>query len=239
MVNPVPGRVITTPYGKRGSMWRACGFHTGVDFAAPMGTTVVAAISGTIRHRNYGNSFGPYQFAISPSENQPFADQEVFYAHVLSRLPDGTEVTAGQTISKVGDLGNTSGPHLHFELHSGKNLWVCSSMQNPQPAIDWQPRQPPPQVPSGSEWSHGDVYQNKLKPGQQDSDSVRRLQWVLNQWSFRGGVNLPITGNYGSQTQSEVAKFQTQICNDAGDGAIGPAQTRRLFEKGGPWRLIQ
>jgi hypothetical protein len=239
MVNPVPGHGISTPYGRRGPMWTTLGYHTGADFAAPKGTPVVAAVSGTIRHRNYGSAFGPYQFAISPSKGQPFENDEAFYAHVLDRLPDGTEVTAGQVISHVGDLGNTSGPHLHFEMHSAKGRWAGSVMQNPQPMIDWHPAAPQPSHPDVSQWSHGDVYQNKLHPGQQDSDSVRRLQWVLNQWSFRGGVELPITGNYGPQTSSEVAKFQTQICGDAGDGAIGPHQTDRLFVKGGPWNIVR
>jgi hypothetical protein len=96
---------------------------------------------------------------------------------------------------------------------------------------------PGQQPQPGGDWSKGDVYQDKLHPGQEDSDSVRRLQWVLNQWSFKGGVELPITGLYGPQTASEVAKFQTQVCGDAGDGAIGPKQTDALFTKGGPWTI--
>jgi hypothetical protein len=126
-----------------------------------------------------------------------------------------------------------SGPHLHFEFHPhSKNAWGCDVVADPQPVYDLH-------QDHDSQWSHGDVYQAKLVPGQQDSDSVRRLQWVLNQWSFKGGVELPITGNYGPQTASEVAKFQSQVCGDAGDGAIGPKQTDALFAKGGPWRIIR
>jgi peptidoglycan hydrolase-like protein with peptidoglycan-binding domain len=66
---------------------------------------------------------------------------------------------------------------------------------------------------------------------------VRRLQRTLNEWSFVGGAELPITGNYGQRTQAEVAKFQQQICHDPGDGAIGPRQAARLFEKLGPWQM--
>jgi murein DD-endopeptidase MepM/ murein hydrolase activator NlpD len=110
-----------------------------VDYAAPKGTAIYAPISGTIRHRNYGSAFGPYQFAISPDANQPFGAGEVFFAHVLSRLPDGTKVRAGDPISKVGDLGNVTGPHLHLEFHSAKNRWSCDVMRDPLPMLQWNP----------------------------------------------------------------------------------------------------
>jgi peptidoglycan hydrolase-like protein with peptidoglycan-binding domain len=83
------------------------------------------------------------------------------------------------------------------------------------------------------------VFQDRLVPGQDDSDSVRRLQRVLNEWSFVGGQELPITGFYGPDTQHEVALFQEQICGDPPDGAIGPKQTDVLFEKLGPWNIIR
>jgi murein DD-endopeptidase MepM/ murein hydrolase activator NlpD len=147
MVTPVPGYKISTGYGIAGKHWKACGTHTGVDFQAPRGTVVVAAIAGTIRHRQYGSAFGPYQFAISPSAGQPFANDEVFYAHVLDRLPDGTEVHVGQAISHVGSLGNATGPHLHFEYHVGKNNWSCGTMRNPAPVIASGSAPPPPPPP--------------------------------------------------------------------------------------------
>ena len=92
-MQPVPGHGISTPYGKKG--W-SCGFHTGADFAAPMGAQIVAPIAGQIRHRNYGAAFGNHQFAISPDAGQPFAAGEVFFAHTSTRLADGVRVKAGQ-----------------------------------------------------------------------------------------------------------------------------------------------
>lgn len=143
MTNPVPGYKITTPYGKAG--W-SCGFHTGADLAAPMGTPIVAAIAGQIRHRNYGSAFGNHQFAISPDPGQPFADGEAFYAHTTDRPPDGQYVTVGQLVAHVGSEGNSTGPHLHFEYHpEQKNTWGCHVVANPQPLIDHQggTQQPP------------------------------------------------------------------------------------------------
>ena len=107
---------ITTHYGKRGSYW-SCnrdssgnGIHTGLDFAAPVGTPVFATIAGDVRHRNYGSAFGNHQVAISPDADQPFGKGEVFYAHMRSRVADGTKVKPGDKIGEVGTEGNVSGP---------------------------------------------------------------------------------------------------------------------------------
>lgn len=142
-MHPVPGYKVSTAYGARSRYW-SCqkdsagrGIHTGVDIAAPKGTPIVAPIAGTIRHRKYGSAFGKFAFSISPSKGQPFADGEVFFAHTLDRLKDGTKVKAGDRIARVGDLGNVTGPHLHMEfLPRSKGRWACGLHANPKPIID-------------------------------------------------------------------------------------------------------
>jgi hypothetical protein len=141
MASPIPGVAVSTPYGKRGPYW-SCndngsgGVHTGVDFAASSGTDVFAPIAGEIRHRNYGSSFGSHQFAISPDPGQPFADGEVFFAHMTSRPADGTYVDVGDYLGNVGAEGNVSGPHLHMEYHADtKNQWSCSTHDDPAPVL--------------------------------------------------------------------------------------------------------
>lgn len=57
---------------------------------------------------------------------------------------------------------------------------------------------------------HGEVYLSKLKYGQEDSDSVKRLQLHLNNHSLDGGQELPISGNYFDETDEEVRLCQTQ-----------------------------
>lgn len=83
-----------------------------------------------------------------------------------------------------------------------------------------------------SSMSHGDVYLSKLVYGQQDSDSVKRLQMHLNDHPLTGGETLPITGNYGEQTDEEVRLCQTQhgYGNDPVNGSsVGPKQAAHLF----------
>jgi murein DD-endopeptidase MepM/ murein hydrolase activator NlpD len=129
-MHPVPGFEVTTAYGIKGPYWRACQFHTGIDIAAPAGTQVVAARGGIVRHTKYGTAFGPYQFAIVASDGS-----EDFYAHVLNRPANGRTVKAGETVAKVGALGNATGPHLHFERHAKAGSWNCSNMRDPAPSL--------------------------------------------------------------------------------------------------------
>lgn len=109
--SPVPGRKVTTPYGKKGS-WSA-GYHTGDDYAAPVGARVVAVRDGKIAWSN--NSRGPYGNWIGLAAD----NKRVYvYCHLSASLvKTGQKVKAGQTIGKVGTTGNVTGPHLHFEDH--------------------------------------------------------------------------------------------------------------------------
>jgi hypothetical protein len=95
---------------------------------------------------------------------------------------------------------------------------------------------------SGSDWSSGDVYLDKLRYGQRDSDSVRRLQYTLNETSIPapGNVTLPITGNYLDQTDEVVRAWQLMIGDTpdpAGASFLGPKQAAALFPAS--YNLIQ
>lgn len=131
MTNPVPGYRVTTPYRRAGKWWRACGWHTGVDFAAPTGTPVVAARPGVTRWRNYGSAFGSRQLAVVCADGS-----EDFYAHMHTRVPAGRAVAAGDPVGTVGARGNVTGPHLHFERHARAGSWSCTNMRDPQTSID-------------------------------------------------------------------------------------------------------
>jgi hypothetical protein len=163
----------------------------------------VAARSGTVKHTSYGSAFGSKQFAIVCTDGT-----EDFYAHTRTRPSNGTKVLAGAKVAEVGSEGNVTGPHLHFERHKRAGTWNCNNMDDPMKSHN---------AGGGgtvAPISKGKVFLSKLHHGQQDSDSVSRLQDVLNGISLQGGKNLPITGNYGDQTKAEVAKWQAQKAVD-------------------------
>ena len=84
----------------------------------------------------------------------------------------------------------------------------------------------------GETVDHGPVYLSKLVYGQQDSDSVRRLQLHLNAHPLDGGQTLPIVGNYGPDTDNEVRLCQVQHgygADPAGSSSVGPNQAKHLF----------
>ena len=136
---PVPDHPgVDTPYGRRGPYW-SCdrdaagdGIHTGVDFQAPAGARVVAARPGNLAHVHYGSAFGAHQVAVVCPDGT-----RDFYAHMRARVQAGP-VAAGQRIGEVGQEGNSTGPHLHFERHATTTAgWSCAVVRDPQPSLDW------------------------------------------------------------------------------------------------------
>ncbi|MET7935789.1 transglycosylase family protein [Streptomyces sp. NPDC005322] len=110
-VAPVNGP-ITAAYGVRGSRW-ASGHHTGVDFAVPIGTSVRAAAPGTVVAAGWGGAFG-YQVIIHHADGL-----YTQYAHLSAlTVRTGQTVEAGRRIARSGNTGNTTGPHLHFEVRT-------------------------------------------------------------------------------------------------------------------------
>jgi murein DD-endopeptidase MepM/ murein hydrolase activator NlpD len=109
MVSPVPGRI--------GSGYGGARNHPGVDILAPVGTPVLAALSGRVTRVDSGGGYnGGYGNLVVISHANGL---ETRYAH-LSRtsVSVGQTVSQGQQVGAVGMTGNTSGPHLHFETYS-------------------------------------------------------------------------------------------------------------------------
>jgi murein DD-endopeptidase MepM/ murein hydrolase activator NlpD len=103
--------IVSSPYGYRTHpIDGGRKFHRGTDFAAPTGSAIVAAHGGTVKvARGYG-TFG--NTVIVESE-----DYQTLYAHASRLLvSQGQEVNAGDAIALVGSTGNSTGPHLHFEV---------------------------------------------------------------------------------------------------------------------------
>jgi murein DD-endopeptidase MepM/ murein hydrolase activator NlpD len=106
---PIKDAKITTPYGKKGKMWSR-GYHTGIDVACKVGTDIIAVADGKIEKASWGASYGVQLV-------QKVDGGWVIYAHLSKALvKPGDKVVKGQHIAESGNTGNSSGPHLHFEM---------------------------------------------------------------------------------------------------------------------------
>ncbi|MDH2387544.1 M23 family metallopeptidase [Streptomyces sp. HNM0663] len=116
---PVSKYTLTATFGKAGNMWSSN--HSGQDFAVPVGTKVSAVGSGTVvKAGPNGAGDGPaYGNAVVIKHDNDTYSQ---YAH-LSRVDvkPGQKVKVGQRIALSGNTGNSSGPHLHFEIRKTPN----------------------------------------------------------------------------------------------------------------------
>jgi murein DD-endopeptidase MepM/ murein hydrolase activator NlpD len=100
---PTTNYRLSAKFNQRGRYWSS-GRHTGLDFAAPRGTR------------------GAYGKAVIVKHN---SGKRSLYAHLAKiKTKKGKQVRGGQRIGKVGSTGNTTGPHLHFEIRTknGKKL---------------------------------------------------------------------------------------------------------------------
>ncbi|GHF76171.1 M23 family metallopeptidase [Streptomyces thermodiastaticus] len=118
-VDPVQHYTLSASFNQGGSHWAHR--HSGQDFAVPIGTNVVAAHGGTVvKAGPNGAGDGPaYGNAIVIKHGNGLYTQ---YAH-LSRVDVkvGQVVTTGQHIARSGNTGNSTGPHLHFEVRTTPN----------------------------------------------------------------------------------------------------------------------
>lgn len=106
MNTPVNG-VLTSNFGEK----RSGSIHKGIDVAAPTGTPIEAALSGTVYYSGVAKGYG--KVVIINHDN----DLQTIYAHCNElNVSTGEKVEQGQIIAKVGNTGDSTGPHLHFEL---------------------------------------------------------------------------------------------------------------------------
>ncbi|WP_417801316.1 M23 family metallopeptidase [Streptomyces ovatisporus] len=107
---PVKEHGLSAQYGQAGLNWMSV--HTGIDFPVSEGTPVMAATDGTVTTK-YDVSFGNMAVVTAPDGT------ETWYCHLSSTKIRSGEVKAGDTIGYSGSSGNSTGPHLHFEVHPG------------------------------------------------------------------------------------------------------------------------
>ncbi|WP_221349773.1 M23 family metallopeptidase [Streptomyces beigongshangae] len=111
--SPVASPTVGTPYRMSGSMWSS-GYHTGVDFVVPTGTSLRSVGAGTVVSAGWGGAYGN-QVVVRLADGH-YAQ----YAHLSSlSVIAGQTVTGGQQVGLSGATGNVTGPHLHFEIRTG------------------------------------------------------------------------------------------------------------------------
>ena len=121
MKTPINGARLSSPFGMR--KHPIDGFnkmHRGTDFAAPMGTPIMASGSGTIKKAGWCGGGGN---CVVIRHNSTY---QTIYAHMskfAKGIKKGVRVKQGQTIGYVGSTGKSTGPHLHYEvLVNGKQV---------------------------------------------------------------------------------------------------------------------
>jgi murein DD-endopeptidase MepM/ murein hydrolase activator NlpD len=111
-VLPLAGYQLTATWGEVSSYWAT--YHTGLDFAAPSGTPLLAVAHGVVTYVGYDGAYG------NKTEITLDDGTVIWYAHQTSQsVSVGQEVQPGQQIGTVGATGNVSGPHLHLEVRVG------------------------------------------------------------------------------------------------------------------------
>lgn len=126
MLHPVPGYTrISSGYGGRiHPISNRSSFHTGIDIPAPTGSRVVAAEDGIVSTSGWLGGYGKTVIVIHNNTTT------TLYGHNSQLLVNpGDVVKKGDTIAKIGSTGNSTGPHLHFEVR------VNNKHQNPHKFI--------------------------------------------------------------------------------------------------------
>ncbi|MEV0369985.1 peptidoglycan DD-metalloendopeptidase family protein [Streptomyces sp. NPDC050636] len=107
---PVKDHGLSALFGQAGVNWMSV--HTGIDFPVSYGTPVMAATDGTVRTQ-WNSAYG--NMAIVTASD----GTETWYCHLSSTKIRSGSVKAGDTIAYSGNSGNSTGPHLHFEVRPG------------------------------------------------------------------------------------------------------------------------
>ena len=121
MKTPINGARLSSPFGMR--KHPIDGFnkmHRGTDFAAPMGTPIMASGDGVVKKAGWCGGGGN---CVKIRHNSTY---QTVYAHMSKfarGIKSGVRVKQGQTIGYVGSTGKSTGPHLHYEvIVNGKKI---------------------------------------------------------------------------------------------------------------------
>lgn len=111
-IKPISGGRLSSGFGGRKAPKRGASTnHRGVDWATPTGTAVMASCGGVVTRAGWGSGYGYVVYIQHPD------GRETRYGHLSKILvSSGQHVSQGQKIALSGNTGNSTGPHLHFEI---------------------------------------------------------------------------------------------------------------------------
>jgi murein DD-endopeptidase MepM/ murein hydrolase activator NlpD len=112
-VLPVSSGVNSDTFGRTGVHWAHR--HTGQDFPVPLGTGVRAVSSGKVLETGWAGAFGNRMKLLLDDGT------EIWYCHLSSYVVTDGRVSAGEIVARSGSTGNSTGPHLHMEVHLNQN----------------------------------------------------------------------------------------------------------------------
>lgn len=111
---PVNGARITSSFGMRNHpILGYTKMHRGMDFGAPTGTPIYAAGDGTVTFVGKKGGYGNY---LSIKHDQKYSTAYAHISRFASGISNGKKVKQGQIVAYVGSTGNSTGPHLHYEV---------------------------------------------------------------------------------------------------------------------------
>lgn len=110
---PLPAGVVTSSFGMRKNpVTGNLVFHKGVDLAAPRGTSVFACADGVVQSTGNDPVYGNYVILLHEG------GKESLYGHLFSiKIELRERIKSGSILGTVGSTGQSTGPHLHFEIH--------------------------------------------------------------------------------------------------------------------------
>ena len=121
MKTPINGARLSSPYGMRKHPIDGYNkMHKGTDFAAPMGTPIMASGDGVIIKASWCGGGGN---CVKIRHNTSYTTVYAHMSKFAANIKKGKRVKQGQTIGYVGSTGKSTGPHLHYEvIHNGKRI---------------------------------------------------------------------------------------------------------------------
>ncbi|SCM78525.1 Peptidase, M23/M37 family protein [uncultured Pleomorphomonas sp.] len=115
MRKPMSGGTFRSGFGARNHpLLGVTRMHTGVDWAAPRGTPIMAAGDGIVTYARWKNGYGNY---IEVQHTNGYASAYAHQTGFAKGIKEGVRVRQGQVIGYVGTTGLSTGPHLHYEVH--------------------------------------------------------------------------------------------------------------------------